>query len=115
MYGLTVRWSLQGVDADVAQRLRTYVVDTSLERFTAMPGLRFKTWRMRPGEWFEGTYVWATPAARDGFQATFTREAAGSPGSRIVGAGPVLIEPFEVVAVAEGAEGFTAGPGSPQP
>ncbi len=24
------------------------------------PGLRFKTWRVRRGEWFEGTYVFAT-------------------------------------------------------
>ncbi|NHC13191.1 hypothetical protein [Motilibacter deserti] len=111
MYGLSVRWSLEGVDPDVAQRLRAYVVGTSLERFSGMPGLRFKTWRMRPGEWFEGTYVWATQEARDGFAATFTAEAAESPGSRIVGAEPVLIEPFEVVAVAAGGEGFAAGPG----
>src|SRR4051812_43189802 len=114
MYGLTVRWSLENVDADVAGRLRTYVVGTSLDRFTGMPGLRFKTWRMRAGEWFEGTYVWATAEERDAFQATFTLEAPGSPGSRIVGAEPILIEPFEVVAVAEGAAGFAAGPG-PEP
>ena len=115
MYGLSVRWSLEAADKEVAQRLRVYVVGTSLDRFNGMAGLRFKTWRMRPGEWFEGTYVWDTLEARDAFQAAFTSEAAISPGSRIVGAEPVLIEPFEVVAVAEGAAGFTAGPGPALP
>ena len=33
-----------------------------------------------------------------------------SPGSQLVGSAPVLIEPCEVVAVAEGASGFLAAP-----
>ena len=111
MYGLSVRWSLAGVGDDVAGQLREYVAGPSLERFTGMAGLRFKTWRMRPGEWFEGTYVWDTRQARDDFRATFTATAADSPGSRLVGAAPVLIEGFEVVAVAEGGAGFAAGAG----
>ena len=36
--------------------------------------------------------------------------AAESPGSQLVGSAPVLIEPCEVVAVAEGASGFLAAP-----
>ena len=36
-----------------------------LARFTGKPGLRFKTWRMRPGEWFEGTYVWENGVMTD--------------------------------------------------
>jgi hypothetical protein len=65
---------------------------------------------MRAGEWFEGCYVFESSAARDAFQTEFTATAAESPGSRIVGAAPILIEPCEVVAVAEGAAGFLAAP-----
>ncbi len=110
-YGLTVRWSLHDAPAKVAQELRSYVVGTSLERFEGMPGLRYKVWRMIEGEWFEGTYVWATAAARDAFEANFRAAADDSPGSMIIGGSPQLIEPFEVVAVAAGAEGLLAGPG----
>jgi hypothetical protein len=110
MHGLTVRWSLSGVPDGVEQSLASYVADTSHARFTGMEGLRFKTWRMRAGEWFEGCYVFESSAARDAFQHEFTRVAAESPGSQIVGSSPVLIEPCEVVAVAEGAAGFLAAP-----
>lgn len=96
------------------QQLRDYVRDQSLERFTGMPGLAFKTWRAVPGQWFEGTYVWQTAAARDGFLATFRAGAATAPGSVMVGAPPELYESFEVVAVAEGAAGFHPGPGPGQ-
>jgi hypothetical protein len=114
-YGLSVRWSLAEAPSDVARRLRDYVVGTSLERFSRLEGLRFKTWRMREGEWFEGTYVFASAAERDAFATSFSATAAESPGSQIIGTPPVTIAPFEVVAVAEGPAGFAAGggPGSP--
>jgi hypothetical protein len=110
MHGLTVRWSLEGAPDGVEEALATYVRDTSHARFTGKQGLRFKTWRMRDGEWFEGCYVFESPAARDAFQEEFTKTAADSPGSRIVGSAPVLIEPCQVVAVAEGGSGFLAAP-----
>jgi len=110
MHGLTVRWSLAGAPDGVAEQLRTYVADTSHARFTGKEGLRFKTWRMREGEWFEGCYVFESPQARDTFEQEFTAVAAESPGSQIVGSAPVLIEPCEVVSVAEGAAGFLAAP-----
>ena len=73
-----------------------------------MNGLQYKTWRMRPGEWFEGCYVFDDDAAREPrSRTTFTATAAESPGSRIIGAAPVLIEPCDIVAVAEGAGGFS--------
>lgn len=106
--GLTVRWSLTGTPAETADRLRRYVEEGSHARFTGLDGLSFKTWRMRPGEWFEGCYVFADDAARDAFQRSFTAGAAESPGSGIVGAPPVLIEECEIVAVAEGGSGFAA-------
>jgi hypothetical protein len=111
MYGLTVRWSLAAAAPGVDERLREYVVGTSLHRFTGMAGLRFKTWRTRPGEWFEGTYVFASGQARDDFEASFRASADTSPGSTIIGGPPERIEAFDVVAVAEGGEGFAAGPG----
>jgi hypothetical protein len=110
MKALTVRWSLAQAPDGVEDQLARYVAETSHARFTAMDGLRFKTWRMRPGEWFEGCYVFATDAARAAFQETFTATAAESAGSQIIGSAPVIIEPCEVVAVAEGAEGFLAAP-----
>ena len=111
MYGLTVRWSLEAAPADVADRLREYVIGTSLATFTGMDGLRFKTWRQRPGEWFEGTYVFDTVAARDGFEASFRQKAATAPVTVLIGRPPESIERFEAVAVAEGGAGFVAGPG----
>ena len=41
---------------------------------------------------------------------TFTEGAAESPGSKIVGSAPILIEECEIVAVAQGWEGFEASP-----
>jgi hypothetical protein len=110
MHGLTVRWSLSDAPAGVEESLASYVASTSHARFTGSAGLRFKTWRMRAGEWFEGCYVFESSAARDAFQQDFTATAPQSPGSQIVGAAPVLIEPCHVVAVAEGAAGFLAAP-----
>ena len=111
MYGLAVRWSLAEAAPDVADRLRDFVGGRSLERFTGMAGLRFKTWRMAEGAWFEGTYVWASAEARDTFVATDRAGMPDSAGTRIIGSQPVLYEPFEVVAVAEGGAGFAAGAG----
>ena len=110
MNGLTVRWSLVGAPDGVEAELASYVEGTSHARFTGLAGLRFKTWRVRAGEWFEGSYVFATDAARAEFQKAFTETAAESPGSRIVGSAPVLIEACDIVAVAEGWEGFLAAP-----
>jgi hypothetical protein len=108
MPGLTVRWSLADAPPGAEEALAAYVEETSHARFSAMEGLRFKTWRMRAGEWFEGCYVFVDEAARDAFETTFTATAAESPGSQLIGSPPVLIEPCAIVAVAEGAAGFTA-------
>ncbi|RHW28052.1 hypothetical protein D0Z08_07190 [Nocardioides immobilis] len=110
MKGLTVRWSLGDAPEGVEEQLATYVADTSHARFTGMAGLAYKTWRMVPGAWFEGCYVFADDAAREAFQETFTASAAESPGSQIIGSAPILIEPCDIVAIAEGASGFTAAP-----
>ena len=110
-YGLAVRWSLQGAPTDVATKLRDYVVGTSMANFMFLDGLAFKTWRMVEGEWFEGTYVFDEAVYRDDFQKDFAERAAVSAGSEIIGSPPVLIEPFEVVAIAEGPGGFRRGPG----
>ena len=110
MLGLTVRWSLVKAPDGVEDELASYVADTSHARFTGKAGLRFKTWRMRSGEWFEGCYVFATVQAREEFERDFAAGAAAAPGSQIIGSAPVLIEPCEIVAVAEGADGFVATP-----
>ena len=110
MHALTVRWSLANAAGGVEEKLAAYVEETSHARFTGMDGLRFKTWRMRRGEWFEGCYVFASDAARSAFQSQFEETAAESPGSQIIGSAPILIEPCDVVAVAEGGAGFLAAP-----
>lgn len=110
-YGLSVRWSLENAPDGVEAALREYVVGTSMARFAQRGGLAFKTWRMRSGEWFEGTYVWDSRTARDAFEESFGAEAAESQGSQLVGSPPLWIEPFEVVAIVEGPEGFREGAG----
>ena len=107
---LTVRWSLADAPDGVEEALGEYVATTSHARFSEMEGLRFKTWRMRAGEWFEGCYVFVDDATRAAFQEQFTAVAAESPGSQIIGSAPILIEECDVVAVAEGAAGFEATP-----
>lgn len=110
-YGLTVRWSLETAPEDAPDRLREYVVGTSIARFMFLDGLAFKTWRMRAGEWFEGTYVFDSAEERRSFLAEFEPKAAASPGSEIIGSAPSLIEEWEVVAIAEGPAGFRRGAG----
>jgi hypothetical protein len=110
VHGLTVRWSLADAPADTLDKLRTYVEDVSFAKFAGLDGLRFKSWRARQGEWFEGSYVFASAAARDAFQAGFEPGAAESAGSRIIGSGPILIEPCEIVAVVRGPSGFRSSP-----
>jgi hypothetical protein len=108
--GLTVRWSLADARDGVEDELAAYVEGTSHARFTGMAGLRFKTWRCRPGKWFEGCYVFVSDEERAEFQTTFTATAAEAPGSTIIGSAPILIEACEIVAVAEGWDGFVAAP-----
>ena len=64
-YGLTVRWSLEEAPAGVEQKLRDYVIGTSMAKFMFLDGLAFKTWRMSHGRWFEGVYVFDEAVYRD--------------------------------------------------
>ncbi len=106
MYGLTVRWSLADAPKGTLKALRSYVEDESFSKFAALDGLRFKSWRARKGEWFEGTYVFVSDEARAAFQASFEKKAADSAGSKIIGSAPITIEACEIVAVVRGKAGF---------
>lgn len=106
MFGLTVRWSLADAPVDVLMTLKEYVENESHSKFAGLDGLRFKSWRAREGEWFEGCYVFKTDDARVDFQKTFEAIADDSPGSTIIGSSPILIEPCEIVAVVRGPAGF---------
>jgi hypothetical protein len=82
-----------------------------MARFAREEGLSFKTWGMRPAEWFEAHYVWASRQDRDAFTRRFTEQADDSAVSQIIGRSPTAIETFEVVAVTEGVAGFSRGAG----
>lgn len=105
MYGLSVRWSLADAPPETLDRLRDYVETESHAKFAGLSGLRFKTWRARENEWFEGTYVFVTSEARAQFQADFESRADQAPGTKMIGV-PPQVEPFEVVAVVRGPSGF---------
>ena len=109
MFGLSVRWSLADAADEALDGLRTYVEEESFARFAGLEGLRFKTWRAREGEWFEGTYVFVSEAARAAFQQDFEAKAATAPATQRLGVAPT-IEPFEVVAVVRGPAGFRSAP-----
>ncbi|MGL5866398.1 MAG: hypothetical protein ACRCYX_11110 [Dermatophilaceae bacterium] len=110
-YGMTVRWSLVDAPPGVGDALREYVVGTSIARFMFLDGLAFKVWRMREGEWFEGTYIFDTEEERTAFRDDFEPLSGTAPGSRMIGSAPMLIEEWEVVAIAEGPAGFRRGAG----
>ena len=84
MHGLTVRWSLADAPEGAEQELADYVAGTSHARFTGMPGLRFKTWRMRSGEWFEGCYVFESAEECRRFHDDFAAGAADAGGGSTV-------------------------------
>lgn len=105
-----MRWSLTGAPEDTLAQLRAYIEDVSFARFAGLDGLRFKSWRAREGEWFEGTYVFVNAEARAAFQADMESGAADLPGSRIIGSPPELIEACEIVAVVRGPAGFRSAP-----
>lgn len=106
MFGLTIRWSLQDAPDGTLESLRSYVEETSFARFAGLDGLRYKAWRARDGEWFEGSYVFVSDEARSAFQADFEATAHDAAGTRIIGSPPLVVEPHEVVAVVRGPAGF---------
>ncbi len=103
MYGLTVRWSLAGTPPGTEDRLRDYVRETSLERFTGMPGLVQKTWQLVERGFFSGVYIWSTAQARAQFLETF--RANPSAVSNLVGSDPDVVQEWALLAVAIGADG----------
>ena len=103
MYGLTVRWSLSGAPAGTDDKLREYVRETSVPRFTGMPGLVQKTWQMAPGGFFSGVYVWKTAEARAAFLEQF--RANPSAVTQLVGHDPEIVQEWELLGVAVGADG----------
>ena len=110
MYGLTVRWSLVDAPKKALKELKNHVESESHITFAGLDGLRFKTWRAREGEWFEGCYVFKSDDERRKFQKNFEEKAHKSAVSKIVGSAPVLIEPCEIVAVVRGPAGFRSSP-----
>lgn len=101
-----MRWSLAGAPGGTLERLRSYVEDVSFAQFAGLEGLRFKAWRAREGEWFEGTYVFVNAESRAAFQQAMETGRADLPGTTIVGSEPELIEACEIVAVVRGPAGF---------
>lgn len=103
MHGLTIRWSLMDTPAGTEQALRDYVRDSSAGRFTGMPGLVQKTWQLAERGFFSGIYVWSTAQDRAAFLETF--RASPSPVSQLLGHGPDIVQEWELIGVAVGADG----------
>lgn len=103
MHGLTVRWSLRDTPPGTEQKLREYVRDTSVARFTGMDGLVQKTWQLAERGFFSGVYVWSSAEARARFLEHFRSHP--SPVSQLVGSDPELVQEWELVGVAVGADG----------
>ena len=101
-----MRWSLAGAPSGTLERLREYVEDVSFAKFAGLEGLRFKSWRAREDEWFEGTYVFVDASSRAAFQQAMEDGRADLPGTTIIGREPELIEACEIVAVVRGPAGF---------
>lgn len=104
-----MRWSLAGAGDHTLEQLHDYIEAESFATFAGLAGLRFKLWSARPGEWFEGTYVFVDDAARASFQSDVEAHAGDLAGTRIIGTTP-QIEAFETVAVVRGPSGFRSSP-----
>ncbi|CAN5379136.1 hypothetical protein BH20ACT5_BH20ACT5_16870 [soil metagenome] len=104
IYGLTVRWSLEGARTGVEQEFCDYVREVSHEKFSGYAGLHQKYWAVVPGDHVEGVYLWSSERART--QWILELATNPSPVNAIFGREPVLIEEFDVVAVAEGGDGM---------
>ena len=102
-YGLTVRWSLGDTPPGTEQALRDYVRDESVARFTGMPGLVQKHWQISERGFFSGVYVWSSAQARTAFLEAF--RANPSKVSQLVGHAPDVVQEWDLVAVAVGADG----------
>ena len=103
MYGLTISWSLMDTPTDTGAQLRDYVRDSSVERFTDMPGLIQKTWQLNERGFFSGVYIWSSPEHRARFLEGF--RANPSPVTQLVGNSPDVIQEWELIGVAVGADG----------
>ena len=112
MKGLTVRWSLADGRATASTaELAAYVADTSHARFTGMAGLQFKTWRSVPGRVVRGQLRLRVRRGTRRVPGDVHRRRAPSRRSRRSSAPRrSLIEPCDIVAIAEGWDGFTAAP-----
>jgi len=103
VFGLTIHWSLMGSPEGTGDRLRAYVQEESLERFSGMAGLHTKLWQIVDGGFFAGLYVWESAEARAAFLERF--RAQPSKVSQLVGHDPDVVREWDLVAVAEGAAG----------
>ena len=83
--------------------LREYVTSTSAPRFTDMAGLVQKTWQLAERGFFSGSYVFSTADARSAFLEGF--RASPSPVSQLLGNGPDIVQEWELIGVAVGADG----------
>ena len=103
MHGLTIRWSLMGTPAGVERALRDYVRDTSVPSYTGRDGLVQKTWQLAERGFFSGIYVFSSAEARSDFLTAF--RANPSPVSQLLGNGPDIVQEWELIGVAVGADG----------
>jgi hypothetical protein len=98
---LLIEWDLSDPAATcTTDDLERGVHEAGLDRFTGLEGLHVKVW-FRDGERYGSLMLFSSPAARD----TVLPWIADRVTERC-GLAPVRVEPYEAIAVAEGAAGI---------
>ncbi|MCE7928326.1 MAG: YdhR family protein [Dehalococcoidia bacterium] len=99
MRAILVLWNLSSGSNATFEQLRDYLRNESIARFSAMPGLRQKTWISNPETGLWGAmYLFETAEqARELASHISTGRVA-----QLTGLAPATIEQFDVEAVTEG-------------
>jgi hypothetical protein len=92
-----ILWNLADSKTNL-EELRRYLLDESVEEFSAVPGLRFKAWISD-----ETTDRWGAVCLWESSEAAHATRAGISRAREIIGKEPDIGEEFDVEATIEGA------------
>lgn len=99
MRAVLILWDLSTGSRVTFEELRDYLRNESIARFSAMPGLRQKTWISNPGTGLWGAMYLFDKAEQA--QELVSHIATGRV-AQLTGLAPAIVEQFDVEAVTEG-------------